>query len=486
MGAVSLGLLCGHLGMAQAASGPGTDVDTSLTTGVATADDVAGETASEPVEDDPEAVPSAEDIELGALSTAEEPEPAAPTAEDGESVGLTAGNEALCDRQKEAAARHPDAEYAVCTSAVEPAADLDAAERAALSRLDAPVDTAASESAILGAVPDAGPEAEAPPEDVPPTESLDEEPAAPAAGRSPWREPKWCIDAGVDSTWYIQRFRGCGIFRAGLTVYDVRTGRPVGGLKYLVVGYSHSDRTSKRWAMQARLMETKRWGSGVSGTRAYGSAGCTGKCKVAVKDFPSQAISPSADPYGQFFMDTTINTAASKQRGTGRSIVAWRFTNPAWPAPSDTGKLSSVEVRCDNAMPGTTRQVGCVTLRAVPVLRYDLAGPWPELADHIRDAQATGLPGKYGTTNYLTRLTDRTKKDENRDAACPSSLQRPPGKSCDEYPFASTWQGAKHSGGRFSRRMINDTQNTEAGRALNGFYVHSRIVEGDRFLVWIK
>ncbi|MGC0327039.1 hypothetical protein RKD23_000029 [Streptomyces sp. SAI-170] len=493
MGAVTLGLLGSHLGMAQAASGPETAAGTSLTRGITAADTPADEPSpgSELTEDDPETAPAAEDIALGAQSTVEEPVPGPATAEDGESLGLTAGHQIECDRQREAAALQPDAQYAACTSALEPAVELDAAERTALSQLDAPVDTAASESAILAAAAAAEPfESQAVPdgaaEETVAADSPSDESAAAAARRSPWREPKWCIDAGVDSTWYVERMRGCGIFRSDLTVVDVRTGRVVGGIKYLIVGYSFTARNDKRWAYQVRLMETKRWGSGVSGTRAYGSAACTGKCKVAKKDFPSQAITASAEPYGQFFMDTTINTAVRMQRGTGRSIAVWRFTNPAWPGPSNATKLSSVEVRCDTAMPGTTRQVGCVNLRAVPVLSYSLNGPWPELADHIRDAQATGLPGKYGTTHYLTRLTDREKNEENREEACPRSLQRPPGKSCDEYPFASTWQGAKYSGGPFSRRMINDTQNTEGGRALKGFYVYSRVLEGDRFLVWIR
>lgn len=34
--------------------------------------------------------------------------------------------------------------------------------------------------------------------------------------------------------------------------------------------------------------------------------------------------------------------------------------------------------------------------------------------------------------------------------------------------------------------MINATQNTDAGRALNGFYTYSRVLDGDRFLVWIR
>lgn len=34
--------------------------------------------------------------------------------------------------------------------------------------------------------------------------------------------------------------------------------------------------------------------------------------------------------------------------------------------------------------------------------------------------------------------------------------------------------------------MINATQNSKGGTALNNFYTYNRIVEKDRFLVWIK
>ncbi|MFE1444646.1 hypothetical protein [Streptomyces sp. NPDC058739] len=199
MGAVTLGLLCSHLGMAQAAAGPEETASTSLTTSTPAAGNPADEPLPDPelAEDDPESVPSAEEIALGALSTVEEPQPAPPTAEDGDSVGLTAGHQDICKRQKEAAARHPGAEYAACASALEPAADLDAAERAALSQLDPPADTAAAESAVLAAVPDTGQaEAEAAADDAaeetPPADPPGDESAAAdaAARRSPWREPK--------------------------------------------------------------------------------------------------------------------------------------------------------------------------------------------------------------------------------------------------------------------------------------------------------
>ncbi|MDT0386008.1 NucA/NucB deoxyribonuclease domain-containing protein [Streptomyces dubilierae] len=491
---MTLGLLGSHLGLAHAAGEPDTGVDTSPTPGVTLTDDPVADEASlesEAEDGDPDAAPSAEELALGADSTAGGAEAAPETAEDGERVGLQAGRKAACDERVKDAAQIPGAQLASCASALEPAVELNADEEAALAHIESPTDTSEAESAVLAGAPDTG-EAQSqavvqdfPSETVSPAAPAD---AAAAARAKPWKEPKWCIDAGVDSTWYIERMRGCGIWRAEVNAVDVRTGRKVGGIKYLVVGYSFSARDSKTWAYQVRLLESSRWGRGVNGTKASGSASCVGKCKVVNKNFPAQTISKGAEPYGQFFMDTTINTAAAKQRGTGRSVASWTFSNPEWVAPSEPTRHSTVDVRCDNALPGASNQVGCVNLQAVPVISYSLTGPWPEVAQHIKDAQATGLPGKYGTTNYLTRLTDRKKIRENRGKACPSAaiLPRPPGKSCDEYPFASTWQGAKYGSGEFSRRMVNAKQNTDAGKALKGFYTYSRVLEGDRFLVWIR
>ncbi|MEV3973515.1 hypothetical protein AB0K68_36205 [Streptomyces sp. NPDC050698] len=49
-------------------------------------------------------------------------------------------------------------------------------------------------------------------------------------------------------------------------------------------------------------------------------------------------------------MDTTINTAAAKQRGTGRGVASWTFTNPEWVAPSEPTKhppwMSDVTTLC--------------------------------------------------------------------------------------------------------------------------------------------
>lgn len=92
---------------------------------------------------------------------------------------------------------------------------------------------------------------------------------------------------------------------------------------------------------------------------------------------------------------------------------------------------------------------------------------------------------------------------QNGDTACPSSLQRPDGYQCDEYPFRSTYNGAYTSGGGqarsqswcqmpdpertgptgWSRCFILAGQNQSAGGILGGFYGSERILDGDAFQV---
>lgn len=102
------------------------------------------------------------------------------------------------------------------------------------------------------------------------------------------------------------------------------------------------------------------------------------------------------------------------------------------------------------------------------------------------------IPGGFSTTGIpLTRLTDQTKIDRNRSAATDAcALKNAPDRNlvapeweCDEYPFASTYQGARLSAGNFSVRKIHKTDNQEAGKYLVGFYGGWRIIDSDPFWV---
>jgi hypothetical protein len=135
---------------------------------------------------------------------------------------------------------------------------------------------------------------------------------------------------------------------------------------------------------------------------------------------------------------------------------------------------------------------------------YDRASH-PNFAKHVTDAQKSGLPGK---STALKRLKPGQSSAKNRSKACPSRLKRPSGYSCDEYPFASTQQGAYYGGGTgrtfsqckisdkaypvgakggkgYSACMIPQKENSAAGSELSKFFKESRVLTGDSFFVQI-
>jgi hypothetical protein len=132
---------------------------------------------------------------------------------------------------------------------------------------------------------------------------------------------------------------------------------------------------------------------------------------------------------------------------------------------------------------------------------------FPEYGDHLIDAINSGLPGaNLGAGSVpLHRLMDDALQQANRNLACPDSYPRPTGKSCDEYPFASTYEGASTGGGTgrtfdwcgisqlptgvtgptgYSSCMIDETNNSGAGGQLETrLYGPERVLDGDAFWV---
>lgn len=166
-------------------------------------------------------------------------------------------------------------------------------------------------------------------------------------------------------------------------------------------------------------------------------------------------------------------------------------------------------LRCDAGVAHAT-VAGCVFKKAAPV--YVLRADDPnvsEAAVHIREAQAHGSPGKFvlkaGTwaipdssilgDGALQRLKNTTvAQNTNRRASCTAatSLIRTrmpvqssttctpdaPGCQCDEYPFASTWNGGYFDPSRTSVRWINGVHNLNAGGGnLTTFYRTEHVID---------
>jgi hypothetical protein len=112
----------------------------------------------------------------------------------------------------------------------------------------------------------------------------------------------------------------------------------------------------------------------------------------------------------------------------------------------------------------------------------------PTISAGIRQVQSAPLHiGQPGSTKPITRSTDPNVESDNRKVACPPKTPKPtaPGVwSCDEYPFATSLEGAAktpppNSGSIWVPKQENDSQ----GATLKNFYMAERVLDGDKFYV---
>ncbi|MGW4460534.1 NucA/NucB deoxyribonuclease domain-containing protein, partial [Streptomyces albidoflavus] len=215
------------------------------------------------------------------------------------------------------------------------------------------------------------------------------------------------------------------------------------------------------------------------------------------------------------------------QVATGLFTPVLKFTLPDYsqvlPAEGEQG-----EVRFDSAAYNGRAKLGSVFPDATPALRYDRSDtsnpsapvePYlgvAAVADHVGDALDNpgstyptkadkNLPGgdplrpmhrlaKAAGADELNRANENTKA---KDSACGSADM--PGKpgpddalDCDEFPMASTYEGAARAQfdgaeytNEFSVRYIDRIENQEAGRRLNAWYDNDRILNHDPFILVI-
>ncbi|WP_082928451.1 NucA/NucB deoxyribonuclease domain-containing protein [Cupriavidus gilardii] len=167
---------------------------------------------------------------------------------------------------------------------------------------------------------------------------------------------------------------------------------------------------------------------------------------------------------------------------------------------------SGILLRCDRGV-AYSGDNGCVFPQAAAVLTVSSPGA-EEYAAHIMEAQTAGAPGKFqmkpgfraiaddsvrGTGLVLQRTQIPIMNVANRYASCgsPSSLivQNPRASSscsptggvptcqCDEYPFASTYQGAFEMPSTTSAKYILAAHNGKGGTDLGTFYRQERVID---------
>ncbi len=308
----------------------------------------------------------------------------------------------------------------------------------------------------------------------------------------PWRPECSKLKIGV---WYKARTWACAGLPGTLTVLSDK-GIPTGSATFTALLYEFTDVTTGVFGNQMEIAVTSATGTAVGRSLTI-TPSCTGGCVLV-----SKAVLPKPLARG------VVMSALSSWKPTRMNAGDLYRMTPRWnmaPIGGTTAIATSPTVRCDNVLGGSPRKAGCVVDGTTVYITYSKA-VYPTFSAHVIAAQKSGLPGG-SASKPLTRTTSSTISNANRSVACPSAgwLPRPTGKSCDEYPFASTYQGASRSGGNartfsgcsvklikpastgakgFSICMINAAENTKAGSVLNStLFVPKRVLDGDKFYV---
>jgi hypothetical protein len=312
--------------------------------------------------------------------------------------------------------------------------------------------------------------------------------------------PTWCT-GGLMGT----RTQVCESFGVTYTTYRIVNGQTTvtGQLQSNAFSYSYSSVSLSNWAHQFSIASYTGWGDALKAS-VSGTARASGSCTRSSSSFPPQAVTPTFTlRHGEAFFNTTATAVGA----VGFCTTTWDviYTNAGYPPSSPPVTRSLREIRCDNATgaAGASRpaRVGCVVYWYASAALYSQSS-YPSLASHVSRAQGSGLPGASFAAP-LTRTTNQTTINTNRNRAC-GSAPSIAGKSCDEYPLATSNQGLA-AGGTLrtfdgcninaprqtgptgaSACMITASENNAQGGIMTTFNYNWRVLNGDPFRVLIS
>ncbi len=279
----------------------------------------------------------------------------------------------------------------------------------------------------------------------------------------------------------------------------------VGQMFFSVTSGTVTSGHSLQWTHNFSVTMGYAWGA-VAGTSLYAFPECQANCALLTAGFDYGPVSGGVQRSGRAIFRSSSYGVGSIWMAA--SIWGLQFANPAWLNPvGEMLYVASPAHRCDEAI-GIPGSVGCVYIQKTPL--HEIGSTrYPKYARHIQLAINFGLP------SLLTRTQDPAVNAANRARACPQSPAN--GWSCDEYPYASTYEGAanpSHQYGRtfqilnwnsgyppffcgvswLSPRSNGDrhgysvcgiplAENTGGGVDLGVFYATNRVLQHDQFSV---
>ncbi|MFK0116824.1 hypothetical protein [Streptomyces sp. NPDC090994] len=314
-------------------------------------------------------------------------------------------------------------------------------------------------------------------------------------------------------------------------------GRPVGGAEITFTAVAHADPQERRVRVFFRVDDFETYGIVNSFSDMRIRVGCQAGCTVTNRDdeedtWENHWLLTWRDLMGWASWDIESDPAL----GVGTDKLSrhfWQFTGQLSSAYGNTtvpGVGRQHWIRCDSATYFRGAPRACINDDVVPFLTYsksDVSRPadgyvgTAGVARHIEAAQNTPsqtypnygspktIPGKFTgvwTDPGLHRVpykgsvwsANQLEKNRVRDHVAPyngpDDLPPKPDApvDADEYPFATTQEGAGQRDGtgaitgNFSVQWVDSQENRKAGRQLRDFYRTERILYGNQDEFYVR
>jgi len=306
-------------------------------------------------------------------------------------------------------------------------------------------------------------------------------------------KPPACYTTAVNSVpyepYYWDRVQACEWYVFHVDVVRKADGRVIGQAYFRSQQWQLLNNRSLEWDYFVQITMYSNWGDPTAnGMGVYVGLVCPDPCRVIDAGNEEPVLAQRNQIYSgkwRLSQPTAVDTVTETWQPAVYVVWApWPDTEQGW----GYGDMF-MPVRCD-AMSYIVG-AGCV----YPYMhgKFWLAYNDPDAghsAQFIAGSQRVlvGHPGEIGGS-FLHRIDrgspEYTANVNAKNAACAAMQQPvgPPDYDCDEYPFASTLEGART--GNFRVQYLWASHNRSAGGKLSGFYSADRILYGDPFWVVI-
>ncbi|WP_234337125.1 NucA/NucB deoxyribonuclease domain-containing protein [Streptomyces xylophagus] len=276
----------------------------------------------------------------------------------------------------------------------------------------------------------------------------------------------------------INRFSECEWVAVHVDVVKVVDGEPVieGTADFSVKHQMTLKAASANWSEKFSVSKATTTGQGKG--VAVDVAAVSGGGTKATVHFPQGHTLDSAASGSVDYKTGAI--ARKKINPKAKTTYTYTFTKAGY-SPGTVSYASAV-YRCDNYY-GTT---GCAVTEAPTGVNLSAL---PRISEGIRKLRSRG--GHYGDPNGgkpLHWMINATQQKKNRQAVCsgsaPAAMKRVGRTSCDEYPFASTYEGGTHlAAAQRTITWVKKSENDGQGAYITNWRRQFHVMDHDPFYV---